>query len=230
MLAPVTNTLATVAAKSHAFVRHASVRGGTRSRGSAAESLEGVTEGGGEALESWGEAGIDGSYVGVQPEFSARKRGVVPDLDGSHCVEAGVGQCSPERLGVQRVRVDRRAAGSSRLVDHAARQRYDALGLQPEGRAEEALGQRDRQRNDSVHVALESPLFFGAQRKPSRSELRASLLLCLLGRGRGGPFRLRACIREQGVRVLARFLDDPLRRSARPELFAGDALALEFAR
>src|SRR5258708_31980960 len=100
MLAPVTNTLATVAAKSHAFVRHASVRGGTRSRGSAAESLEGVTEGGGEALESWGEAGLQGSYVGVQPAVSPRQRGGLPDLGGSHCVEARARQCSPKRPGV----------------------------------------------------------------------------------------------------------------------------------
>src|SRR5580700_4333451 len=66
--------LATVATKSHAFVRHSS--GGAASSGparGACSSAEGIAEGGGEPLESGGELGIDDPHVGVQPERASRK-------------------------------------------------------------------------------------------------------------------------------------------------------------
>jgi len=64
----VTKTLATVAAKRSAFVRHASGANGRVESGAEGLSLgrvERVAEGGGESVESGGEAGIDGSYIGV---------------------------------------------------------------------------------------------------------------------------------------------------------------------
>jgi hypothetical protein len=57
MLRPVKKTLATVAANSHAFARHASAG----ARRADAGSLDEVAEGGCESVESGGKAGIDDS-------------------------------------------------------------------------------------------------------------------------------------------------------------------------
>src|SRR5579862_6003896 len=82
----VVNTLTRVAAKRIALTRHARGRAGA----TAAPLLEGVAEGGGESVESGTEAGIDGSYVGVQPELSTGKCGVVADFDRLGEVESAV--------------------------------------------------------------------------------------------------------------------------------------------
>src|ERR1700690_2838387 len=127
----VTNTLPTVAAKSSALVRHErGDRDGSRREsgntaspksrppspgagGDPSRSGEGVTEGGGEPLESGGELGINGSHIGLQPKLSARKGFVRVDVDRLR-VETGRPQMTPERARVQRVRLNRDSARSSR--------------------------------------------------------------------------------------------------------------------
>src|SRR5580700_5267828 len=175
-------TLPTVAAKSHAFVRHASgalpARGGGGPVSSAAaSSLEGVAEGGGESVESGGKAGIDDSNVGVQPKFSTRKGRVLSDLDRLD-VETRYTQLSPQRFRVQGVSVDHRAPRSSRLENDRLRERGDPGGVKLEGGGEEALGKGNRHRDDPVFLVLWPPQFGVAQDEPSRGEGRVRLLFC----------------------------------------------------
>src|SRR5580698_8311891 len=113
----VTRTLTTVAANSQAFVRQARGRAapaGVDSAASAPSLLECVTEGGGESLESGGKAGIDGSQVGVQPKFAARKRRVAPHVDRLQ-IEAVACQSLSQLVRVQRMSLDHRAARPSRF-------------------------------------------------------------------------------------------------------------------
>src|SRR5271165_2778982 len=87
MLRPVTNTLPTVTTKSTALARQGGEPG---ERGSslssegeprgATSSVKDVPEGGGESVESGCEAGIDDSYVCVQPKLAARKGWALADF------------------------------------------------------------------------------------------------------------------------------------------------------
>src|ERR1700722_20335281 len=151
----VNSTLATVATNSSAWVRRARGRaaaGGPDSAGgspSLRELLERVTEGGGESLESGGKAGIDGSQVGVQPKFAARKRRVAPHIDRLQ-IEAVACQSLSQLVRVQRMSLDHRAARPSRFVEDGACQVPDARRIQGQSGAQKALGERDRRDDDAV--------------------------------------------------------------------------------
>src|SRR5690349_12484985 len=93
---PVSNTLTRVATKRRTLIPQ---RRAPAASGAAGCSADDVSEGGGESVESGGEAGIYDSYVCVQPKLSARKGLGLPDLDHLE-VEPGGREVGPQRAGV----------------------------------------------------------------------------------------------------------------------------------
>src|ERR1019366_7638684 len=91
---PVRKTLATVARKSCACSRQ---RARGRAAGAPSDGLEGIAEGGGEPLESGGEAGIEGAKLGVHAERAAGKLRVREHVD-DHPVRAAEPGAGEQRL------------------------------------------------------------------------------------------------------------------------------------
>src|SRR5579872_4541575 len=160
----VANTLTTVAAKRIAFARQGTdaVEGVVGAR-----LLEGVAEGGGESVESGSEAGIDGSYVGVEPELSPGEGGIFADIGRPRRVEPAVPERLAQRLGVRGVGVDRRAPRATGFFEDPARQVGDAGGLERERYAEEPLGQRDGHGHHPIGVSLDALELLRAKRQPA---------------------------------------------------------------
>jgi hypothetical protein len=226
----VTNVLATVATNNQAFVRHASgaAEGTTRATGSNAGSGECVTEGGGESLESGGKAGIDRSYIGLQPKRSARKRFVRAHLDRLR-VETGALQRLPKYFGVQRVRIDGNPPRSACLVDCDARQVRDAAWLERERGSDQPLCEEDGDRNDPILVARQVRALAVSERDPPRGDPRFGFFPSLardFGRCSGRFF---ACLRDDRRGPRPRLLHDALCQKTRFELFASDAPRLRRA-
>src|ERR1700690_985206 len=243
----VTNTLPTVAAKSSALVRHErGDRDGSRREsgntaspksrppppgagGDPSRSGEGVTEGGGEPLESGGELGINDSHIGLQPKLSARKRFVFTDLDRLR-VETGDPQVPPQRARVQRVRFDRDAPCTSRFGDRGAGEIGNERWGELERGPQQPLREHDADRDDSLAVPLQPLAFRLTKREPPGRDLRFGLLLGFARTPRGLAPRVVACADRDGLGPRSRFFYDAIGREPGLDLLARNAPPLRWAR